>query len=335
MDIVRFRCSTCGQLLRMGSDKAGRKAKCARCESVLTIPAQSEEGLADTTGRDKPTTAPRPRPPTAAERAPRRGTGKDSEAPPAPEEEEDEAPARPRRKGAKRKAAWKKVQVGLVLLAAAAGVHVLSALILLVAGLFAGKSLGGLLLLFRVAVVLLAVQLLLEVTGYLVCLFVPNEQGARVLAAVLLVIGTLGAAAGVVMALLVLPGAGSVDEVSGLTRLVVDLLNWVSGALPILMGVQLFQYARLILIPLFLKLTAHAAKVSELSDSCDLLLKLSAAQVGLSIAVQLLLRVLPAAIGFVALICVRLSSLLDLAWTALSLVILWQLVQAAGRRAGR
>lgn len=35
---IRFRCSMCGQKLRVGEDKAGQSAKCPRCQSVVTAP---------------------------------------------------------------------------------------------------------------------------------------------------------------------------------------------------------------------------------------------------------------------------------------------------------
>src|SRR6516162_4424432 len=41
MDIITCDCSKCGQVLRVGADKAGRQAKCPRCETLLQIPANS------------------------------------------------------------------------------------------------------------------------------------------------------------------------------------------------------------------------------------------------------------------------------------------------------
>lgn len=39
MDLISFRCTSCKQVLKVSSDKAGRKAKCVKCGKDLTIPA--------------------------------------------------------------------------------------------------------------------------------------------------------------------------------------------------------------------------------------------------------------------------------------------------------
>ncbi len=41
MELITFRCSACKQVLKIGADKAGRKAKC-KCGAELTIPTSSE-----------------------------------------------------------------------------------------------------------------------------------------------------------------------------------------------------------------------------------------------------------------------------------------------------
>jgi hypothetical protein len=43
--VITFRCSVCKQVLKIGADKAGRKAKC-KCGADLTIPAASEPAAA-------------------------------------------------------------------------------------------------------------------------------------------------------------------------------------------------------------------------------------------------------------------------------------------------
>src|SRR5262245_16169129 len=45
MDTITFQCYSCHQILKVGADKAGRKAKCVKCATVLTIPATSTPGL--------------------------------------------------------------------------------------------------------------------------------------------------------------------------------------------------------------------------------------------------------------------------------------------------
>jgi DNA-directed RNA polymerase subunit RPC12/RpoP len=48
MATITFRCTSCQQEFTVGSDKAGKKAKCAKCGSSVTIPQDdgAEEGLA-------------------------------------------------------------------------------------------------------------------------------------------------------------------------------------------------------------------------------------------------------------------------------------------------
>jgi hypothetical protein len=40
---ITFTCYSCGQVLKVGSDKAGKKAKCIKCGTILTIPVASDE----------------------------------------------------------------------------------------------------------------------------------------------------------------------------------------------------------------------------------------------------------------------------------------------------
>jgi hypothetical protein len=43
MEFITFQCYACGQMLKVGADKGGRKAKCHKCGTVLTIPVASAE----------------------------------------------------------------------------------------------------------------------------------------------------------------------------------------------------------------------------------------------------------------------------------------------------
>lgn len=45
MTTITFKCTSCQQVLKVGADKAGRKAKCIQCSKILIIPAASEEAL--------------------------------------------------------------------------------------------------------------------------------------------------------------------------------------------------------------------------------------------------------------------------------------------------
>jgi hypothetical protein len=40
MDLIAFRCSSCDQALKIPAEKAGRKIKCTRCGTELTVPSQ-------------------------------------------------------------------------------------------------------------------------------------------------------------------------------------------------------------------------------------------------------------------------------------------------------
>lgn len=42
MDIITFQCDKCDKVMRIGADKAGKKAKCNRCGANLVIPNQSQ-----------------------------------------------------------------------------------------------------------------------------------------------------------------------------------------------------------------------------------------------------------------------------------------------------
>src|SRR5262249_50508645 len=40
---ITFQCYSCNQVLKVGADKAGKKAKCIKCGTILTIPVASDE----------------------------------------------------------------------------------------------------------------------------------------------------------------------------------------------------------------------------------------------------------------------------------------------------
>jgi hypothetical protein len=42
METITFRCTACKHVLKIGADKAGRKAKCVKCGTPLIIPASSD-----------------------------------------------------------------------------------------------------------------------------------------------------------------------------------------------------------------------------------------------------------------------------------------------------
>ena len=43
MSLIRFQCYVCNQELQVAAEKAGRKAKCIQCNTILTIPMAAGE----------------------------------------------------------------------------------------------------------------------------------------------------------------------------------------------------------------------------------------------------------------------------------------------------
>jgi hypothetical protein len=83
METITFECPACKQVLKVGADKAGRKAKCATCGTVTTIPA-----IQAGPPQAIPVSPPEPHEAVYDEdRAPRRSARR-------PEEDEDDRPRR-------------------------------------------------------------------------------------------------------------------------------------------------------------------------------------------------------------------------------------------------
>jgi len=98
MSFISFQCYACNQMLRVGADKAGRKAKCHKCGTILTIPISSTVPPTSDTGIASRGATPPPLPPLpAAPSAPPAAR----EPPYVPTLEEDE-PERPPRRRAER-----------------------------------------------------------------------------------------------------------------------------------------------------------------------------------------------------------------------------------------
>lgn len=64
MEPIRFSCTKCQHVLRVGADKAGKKAKCPKCGTVLTIPAATAPAPAEAGAaagkKEEPQPAPTP-----------------------------------------------------------------------------------------------------------------------------------------------------------------------------------------------------------------------------------------------------------------------------------
>ena len=44
MEVIAVKCAICGHGMKFAADKAGRKAKCPKCETVLTVPKPEVNG---------------------------------------------------------------------------------------------------------------------------------------------------------------------------------------------------------------------------------------------------------------------------------------------------
>ena len=98
MTTITFQCYSCNQVLKVGADKAGRKAKCIKCGTILTIPVASDEEAATPPPSSRNTSIPGegpPRKPAAA--APVQAEFVDEEETPRKRRpDEDEGDDRPR-----------------------------------------------------------------------------------------------------------------------------------------------------------------------------------------------------------------------------------------------
>ncbi|MHB8973043.1 MAG: hypothetical protein ACYC3X_06995 [Pirellulaceae bacterium] len=52
---IEFACSRCGQILRVGDEAAGKRAKCPQCQSVVPIPAARDSADASSAPAPPPT----------------------------------------------------------------------------------------------------------------------------------------------------------------------------------------------------------------------------------------------------------------------------------------
>jgi hypothetical protein len=101
MSFITFQCYACGQMLKVGGDKGGRKAKCHKCGTILTIPVASVAPPPPSSPRAAPPPLPPARtapptdhvvPPAAVVPTPVAPT------PVAPFADREEEPPRPRRR---------------------------------------------------------------------------------------------------------------------------------------------------------------------------------------------------------------------------------------------
>jgi hypothetical protein len=285
METVSFHCTSCRQLLKIAADKAGRKVKCVKCGTVLTVPVSD---------RSESTTQAYVPAPEASEQEP--------EAEQEPRNSADTADAdRPKRKKKKRSRptvsddpAWGRVRLGLLLLVLVVAVTAVTA---------TGNLVSGWVLsiyLYQIAFVMLAVSLgvagitlLLNLAGYGLCLSAPDQPARRL--ALVMVIATVVSGAAEFLILWATAAFTpkmpddfahvNPQEIQKTLAQTTAFLRWLTV---LSVPLHIVQYAPLVVVPLFLRRLAQAVGAGELDQSCNQLLKINIALVVLSILMSLL-----------------------------------------------
>jgi hypothetical protein len=313
METIRFRCDSCRQALRIGAGKSGQQVSCIRCGKLLTVPGQpAPESIEE----DRPA----PVLPVQPEH-----TGDDGV-----ETKQAKPKRRPRRKPRPTQRNWRRVRFGLYLLLAHLGLGVVSAFLeFVVLRAVLSGGFGFLYVTFFVG----ACSLLLEIGGYVLCLYVPDEEGARKLALANLAAASVSAfvafllvlaAVGVSMAL----AQGAQGDLTGMTRGLARLGAWFQGMLIVVFLLQLVAYVRLIIVPVFLRTVVKTLKADGLDESCVNLLKINAVVLLLGLATSMLLRAKPGTAGLLLLLVGCFSPLLHLAQTVWYVLVLVRLSEA-------
>ncbi|MCI0683109.1 MAG: hypothetical protein L0Y71_13490 [Gemmataceae bacterium] len=208
MSVITFQCYACNQVLQVGADKAGRRAKCSQCGTVLTIPmlaAGVVEGVLPAAAvpaapqpppvpAAAPTAAPGAAAPTApapsgpvpsvpaqytdAEPLPRRRTDDDDR----PRRGRDDDYAVRRRPASK----WDKVKIGFLLvfigvsvMAGAYAVELIGRLVSMIVYASGAFGASGVAFVFlRIGLIVAFVATIATIVGHVFWLFVSNRTGA-------------------------------------------------------------------------------------------------------------------------------------------------------------
>jgi len=226
---ITFTCYACNQVLKVGEDKAGKKARCVKCGTILTIPAGggAEEEVVEPMDEEPAPRRSRSRDeddgPRRSSRGdfddlddrPRRRSRDDDDDEDRPRrrsrDEEDDYEERPRRRsrdeeddyddrrGGKAWGSWPKVGVGFTLhtitgavFAGCAGVGLIGLLLFFIGGLASSVGLlkAGTIIGAIGAILFVAVEIP-ALVAYILCLFSPNKRGAMIWAIVVLSLGTI------------------------------------------------------------------------------------------------------------------------------------------------
>jgi hypothetical protein len=353
MGIIRFPCPSCGQSLQVADDKAGRRIRCRACSAVSVVPSgnppdsepeddeeDEEDAAPEAEGEDADEGEAQTKPSRRRARRPRERRGEEKEA------------------RGERRAAWRWVRLGLLLLLVAVGVEVLTWLVSIVARLLASRVMLSLYLNHFAAVLFVGVAVGLcvgavRLTGYALCLRVPREHGARAAALAMLIAGAISALAGIGMTVVTARTATAglalsdlfdphnmerldpaelnrrlAEQTDKLNRIIEEQKVVAFRLHLIAIPLTLVAYAHLIAVPLFFRAVARAVKAKDLEDSAEKLLWLNAGTIFAALVVQTLamaplhILMLLGLVGFVS----SALALVQLVWTVMILVRLRQAI---------
>jgi hypothetical protein len=341
MDVIRFRCSSCQQPLKIGADKAGHRVKC-RCGTALTVPGtrpsrppaeEQPPGSEDEVEQSRASTAEeKPQPTTVDEDATSPETGV--------EEGNDQHEVRKkRRRGRARRPPgdWDKVRVGLLLLLVGMGLSLVSSVLLQLLFLVAGFKLGWLMTLMVIWVSWHFLLTLGEAAAFALCLFVPNERGARTLVFFALVLGPMGDLLSELLSHQMFSLSQRLLEsiqsgdLAGLTAMLLSAIAALNRYIVWATFLSLLTIPRLFIVPLFLRSLGRTLQKKDLEEPCENLLKLNAIVAFIHLAFNLLFRTGVEGLGFVLMPLGCITPLIDLARQGLQMWILFRLYQTLGK----
>ena len=293
MATISFPCYACNQVLKVGGDKAGKRGKCPKCGTMLTIPIASAVEAAP-----PPAAPPRAAPPPVSQPAARVKPGVAAPAPlyaePVDDEDFPEPPARRRPREDEEEPAAEdedyarrrgqgftpgaRARVGLLVVFIAfcviAGAFACDFIVYLIGsisliGALTGSGGGGggpedlgkaALIIYRAGAVLAVCGSLTALVGYVFCMIGPNKRGSMGIAIATLVVAFIGLVLAVIFKLL--PAFGESGFGGRLLSSNSPFFGWFMMLLT-----QLFFCAEIILFPFYTRALALARKKYWISDA--------------------------------------------------------------------
>jgi hypothetical protein len=295
MATISFPCYACNQVLKVGADKAGKRGKCPKCGTLLTIPIASVEA-------PPPAAPPRPAPPRAApppvpQPAARVKPGAPAPAPLYAEPVDDEdVPEPPRRRprddeeeyaaededyarrrgpgftpGARAKVGLLIVFIAFCVIAGAFAcdfvVYLIGSISLIRALTGSGGGAGGpadlgnaVLFFYRAGAVLAVCGSLTAIVGYIFCMIGPNKRGSMGVAIATLVVAFIGLVLSIIFKML--PAFGESAFGGRLQSSDSPFFGWFMMLLT-----QLFFCAEIILFPFYTRALALSRKKYWITDA--------------------------------------------------------------------